>query len=265
VSYLLNLYRLLRSPFRLLLSRNRFVHFKVNRKSFIIDREDYSLLKFSILSDIDYHTIEAIFTSEEYNLFGLNRASEIISYYRKLITKDIKPLIIDCGANIGAGSIYFSRCFPNALILAIEPEKVNFLTLSNNCAPYPMIEVMQAGVGPEIGFAKISNSDDDNNAFRLEFSANRKDIELTSIDAILQKKRLSLPFIIKIDIEGFEKALFSKNTDWVSKFPIIIIEPHDWMLPKVGVSQNLLRILAKSDRDFIIQGENIISISNNFL
>jgi hypothetical protein len=72
-----------------------------------------------------------------------------------------------------------------------------------------------------------------------------------------------IPFIIKIDIEGFEDELFSANTEWVQKFPILIIELHDWMLPKQGNSSNFLKIISAQNRDFLFFGENVYSIRND--
>ena len=71
------------------------------------------------------------------------------------------------------------------------------------------------------------------------------------------------PFIIKIDIEGGEKNLFEKNVEWVEKFKIIIIEPHDWMYPKKNLFKNFLEKIAHLDRDFVILNENIVSIRKN--
>ena len=67
---------------------------------------------------------------------------------------------------------------------------------------------------------------------------------------------------VKIDIEGFENELFSKNTEWIDNFPIIIIELHDWMLPKTCKSSNFLSSISKKNRDFLYSGENIFSIKN---
>ena len=51
----------------------------------------------------------------------------------------------------------------------------------------------------------------------------------------------------------------------MDKFDIIIIEIHDWMLPKNSNSSNFINALSETmkkgnKRDLIISGENLISI-----
>lgn len=72
-----------------------------------------------------------------------------------------------------------------------------------------------------------------------------------------------LSFLIKIDIEGFESDLFSKNTDWIDLFPVMLIELHDWMLPNSRVTKNFLNEIAKRDREFMHFDGYIVSVSNN--
>ena len=45
-------------------------------------------------------------------------------------------LIIDAGANIGCASVFFACRYPQATILAIEPDTANFEMLKINAAPY---------------------------------------------------------------------------------------------------------------------------------
>ena len=92
-------------------------------------------------------------------------------------------------------------------------------------------------------------------------------VESATINEIIEdlKPRNNKPFLIKIDIEGFESKLFSKNYEWLNEFKVIIIEIHDWMLPKEFNSFNFLRALVetmskKSKRDLLILEENLISI-----
>jgi hypothetical protein len=56
--------------------------------------------------------------------------------------------------------------------------------------------------------------------------------------------------------------LFEKNTNWVKKIPLVIIEPHDWMLPTKGNFRNFLKTVSSQDRDFVIKGENVYSLAN---
>jgi FkbM family methyltransferase len=44
------------------------------------------------------------------------------------------PRIVDCGANIGLSVIYFKRRFPDATIIAFEPEEANYALLQENVA-----------------------------------------------------------------------------------------------------------------------------------
>ena len=79
----------------------------------------------------------------------------------------------------------------------------------------------------------------------------------------MYESKIYEPFLIKIDIEGGEHNLFSENIDWIDKFKLIIIEPHDWMYPKKNLFNNFLKRISTLKRDFVILNENIISIRND--
>ena len=70
------------------------------------------------------------------------------------------------------------------------------------------------------------------------------------------------PFIVKVDIEGSESDLFSESTEWVDDVPILIVELHDWLMPKQGLSRSFLQCIAHRDRDFVCFEENVFSIRN---
>ncbi len=52
-----------------------------------------------------------------------------------------RPLIIDCGANIGLSIIYFKEKHPNAEIIAFEPDKDNFKLLKKNIESFCLKDV----------------------------------------------------------------------------------------------------------------------------
>ena len=79
--------------------------------------------------------------------------------------------------------------------------------MKKNCAGLNNVELLNKAVGNFDGYVSINDSDADNNAFRTSRNENGEgDIEVISINSILQVIASSeaVPFIVKIDIEGFE-------------------------------------------------------------
>ncbi len=54
--------------------------------------------------------------------------------------------IIDGGANVGFASIYFANRYPEAKIIAVEPDESNVEVMRQNTLAYPNISVIQAGI-----------------------------------------------------------------------------------------------------------------------
>ena len=129
-----------------------------------------------------------------------------------------------------------------------------------------LVDFIEAAVGSENGHGQILDPGLGNNAYRIAPSTTGA-TEIISIDALLQRygEPEFAPFIVKIDIEGFESDLFSKNVEWIEKFPLLIIELHDWMLPRSRSSSSFVQSIARLDRDFVYHGETVFSISNTLL
>ena len=232
-----------------------------------VDAKDSSFHSTVLLrhSTSDLSTFEQVFVDNAYNLRRLKRWDEIVELYRS-IEQQGTPLIIDAGANIGLASLYFTKNWPEAHIIAIEPEERNYNLMCENFIGIENALPLHAAVASEDGFVRIMDPEAEAWAIRTEPSRDDSDhaIKSLSVQSIIQMAPDgSIPFIAKIDIEGFENDLFSKNTSWVELFPIIIIETHDWMLPREGNARNFLRAVSQHDRDFILFGENVVSIANS--
>ena len=76
-------------------------------------------------------------------------------------------------------------------------------------------------------------------------------------------KDKAAPFICKIDIEGGEANLFKCNYSWLERFPLVIIELHDWLLPGESNSRNFLK--AALEFDFVYRDENLFCFNNALL
>ncbi len=225
-------------------------------------RKEVVLVK--IRNWVDWQTCRQIFYQEDYGISSLTRKESILKLYIDIIKSKKKPLILDCGANIGLAANYFSLTYEGSEVFAIEPETNNFLQAQINkrlgC------KIFQGAVGSENGRVNLIDPNLGDSGYRVQANHDG-DVDLISINSILKKYESDeyVPFFIKIDIEGFESELFSKNTEWLTKFPVIFIELHDWMLPKTGNSNNFLKEISKLNNDFIYLGENVISISNSLI
>lgn len=211
---------------------------------------------------IDSVTADHIYTNHDYDLRFLKRYDELVESYKRIVDDNKVPLIIDCGANIGLSSRYFAEQFSGSRVIAVEPEGSNFEMMNKNCSNFDNIFLENCAIGAFKGYVSISNEGADPNAFRTCRGSDSDGIKVVTIGDLIDQESDTQPFIVKIDIEGFESDLFSGNTEWLRRVPIVVIETHDWMLPKEANSQNFLKAISQEDRDFIHRGENIFSIAN---
>jgi FkbM family methyltransferase len=237
----------------------------VLKKQILYDTQQKVYISAHVRDYLDRITLAQIYATDDYGTSKLKRHSDIQAKYEDLKRIGHTPLIIDCGGNIGFASKYFSQNYPDAKIVCIEPDQSNIEqakinNLQNNA------DFILAAVGSTSGCGLLVDPGLGNNAYRIDTSKDGN-IAIVAINDLLQKYSESqfAPFIIKIDIEGSESELFSKNVEWLDRFPLVIIELHDWMLPGSCNSHNFLNAIAALDRDFVCFGENVFSISNRLL
>ncbi|MEC4816573.1 MAG: FkbM family methyltransferase, partial [Scytonema sp. PMC 1069.18] len=163
--------------------------------------------------------------------------------------------IIDAGANVGYSSIYFLNKYPEAHIIAIEPDQENFKICQKNLSGYKeRVSVIQAGLWSHITALKVCNEES-----REKCSIQVKecqegetpDIYAIDIDSLLKKYNLTTIDLLKIDIEGSEIVVFSKNhQNWLTKVKNIVIELHG-----KECEQEFFKALSMYDYDLSTYGE----------
>ena len=224
----------------------------------LYDFDNKSFFKVRIRDWVDYGAVIQIFNNHDYSLRKLKRNIDIEKFYKTLVANGKTPLIIDCGGHIGLASRYFADTYPEAKIVCIEPEHANFTQAQLNNQGKNVV-FREAAVGSEESKGSVLNTQRGSSAFQVSVTEGGS-LDILSINKLLELYASDdvVPFIIKIDIEGFEKDLFSKNTDWVERFPVLIIELHDWMLPRKANSVNFLNVISKLNRDFVHFGRKRI-------
>jgi FkbM family methyltransferase len=215
-------------------------------------------------SESDRLAVEQCFRDGQYDMPSGAHGALIERTYAEILASGKKPLIIDCGANIGASVLWFTARYPEAHIVAVEPAPENFALLRRNCQGLD-VDLVQAGVGAMDGHASLSSRRGMGMGYQTNDDGDGINVELVSLRTVLysQPKDQYTPFLLKIDIEGAEKSLFSGDTSHFNTFPLIILEPHDWMLPGQRSSMEFFRFHASAGREFSMKHENVASIAHH--
>jgi FkbM family methyltransferase len=143
--------------------------------------------------------------------------------------QDPPELIIDAGANVGYASVYFANKYPNAHIIAIEPDPENCALFHRNCAAYRNVELIQGALWTSRTDLIIENCADESWAFRVvetPASTNNSFKGFTVADILRHSGKQHID-LLKLDIEGSEEQLFSSDYEsWIGHVKNMMIELH---------------------------------------
>src|SRR6185312_14795995 len=73
----------------------------------------------------DESVIRQVLVQRDYDVSNLSRAADVCAAYICILKIGQLPLIIDAGANIGASTLYLADAWPEARVIAIEPDGDN--------------------------------------------------------------------------------------------------------------------------------------------
>jgi FkbM family methyltransferase len=137
--------------------------------------------------------------------------------------------ILDLGANIGAAMAYFAQLWPKASIACVEPQAENVSVLRHTIALNGLsAEVFPAAVAVEDGVIEFFVDTGDPSSSSLQGGPDweKRSVSALSVPALMQKMGWDSIDLLKIDIEGYEAQLFSRNADWLARTSEITGEAH---------------------------------------
>jgi FkbM family methyltransferase len=212
----------------------------------------------------DRMAVDQCFAESQYDVPWGAHGEFAAQTYREIVDSGKTPLIVDCGANIGASVLWFSARYPEAHIVGIEPAPDNFALLRRNCSSLNT-DLRRAGIGGADGIAYLSQKFGGEMGYRVIDDDKGIEVPILSLETLMASKpaHTYTPFLLKVDIEGAEKSMFTGSAAVLDRFPIIIMEPHDWMLPGQQTSVEFFRFHAQSGREFCMRNENVVSISHH--
>ncbi len=217
-------------------------------------------------SHADQEVLRQVFTRQEYALGNTAHVQALQAYYQWILLQGLTPLILDAGANMGASAVWFRHTFPEAHVMAVEPDPGNAALLRRNCEGLD-VEVIEGGIAARDGRMRIVNPEAGAWAYRLGDQGVGPEVRVFSASGLVARARAQerIPFLFKCDIEGGEGALFAEDRAWMEHFPLFILELHDWMLPWEGTSRSFQEASAALGLDVLNQGENVFCYQGRLL
>ena len=193
----------------------------------------------------------------------LNKIFHVQEYNFKI--DNFNPqLILDCGANVGYSAAYFANKYPQAKIIAVEPEPLNFKMLTYNTHFFDNVICINSAIWYNEGYIKVLPDVPGNTlAFMTEDTTedDPEALKTVTIAKLLDDSGFDEVDLLKIDIEGAEREVFSdsgKPDEWLSKIKVMVIELHDRM--KVGCSNAFFKAVSRHNFYMDIIGENLLFI-----
>lgn len=209
----------------------------------------------------DRSTFWQCLVQRQYDLRRFPQHARLIEQYEESLRQGKRPLIIDCGANIGLAAAWFAREFPEASIVCIEPDDANLELLRMNTRSFEgRVTIIKGGVWNKPGTLRIVNPDSGAAAFRVDYSEESNvpgAIQAYTVNDLCSFGGSDYPLVVKLDIEGSQAQLFASDTDWVGRTGLITLELDDWLLPWQGTSRNFFTCLSCYPFDYLLGGESI--------
>ena len=198
----------------------------------------------------DFKVFQQVMVFDQYNYNGLNGS--------------LVKTVIDLGANVGLSALYFKTKYPQAKIIAVEPEIKNYGQLVKNVSGCSDVHALNNAIWYENKEQEIYDGGRGEYAFRIVEATGQK-VGVTTcitINDIVKKYNLTSIDLLKIDIEGAEKELFMYNyKDWLPLVRCVMIELHDGDHP--GCTSAFFRAIADREFTMFCKGENVTILFND--
>ena len=168
-------------------------------------------------------------------------------------------VIIDAGAYVGYSVVYLAKRYPDAQIIAVEPEASKFAQLQKHTTHLARITCVHGALWSETTPLKITDRGTGHWGFKVTptKTGEAHDVMGYSMNDLLTQIRVSSADFVKLDIEGSEYQLFTRHPDtWLPQVNTMLIELHERIAP--GCTEAVLQALPAADWDQSDKGEKLL-------
>jgi FkbM family methyltransferase len=173
--------------------------------------------------------------------------------------------IIDGGSYVGISALALANVFPESTIFAIEPDPENYDLLVRNTADTPTIIPVNGALVAESGCVTLFDPENGEWAFSTLSEVGgvkRAEIPGLSVADVMKKFQLDRVDVLKLDVEGAEKAILENSTDWIDSVAVIYAELHERFVP--GTNRAFFRA-TEGFEDVPMKGEKVCTINRKLL
>lgn len=136
-------------------------------------------------------------------------------------------MAVDGGAAEGSWTQRFNTVFPESAVLCVEPRDDCQSRLRVAVANLPNVTIEKTLLGAHEGFADFHEHADQSSVLSNSSGHGFGSVvrhPMTTLDAIIERKRLSFPDLIKLDLQGAELLCLKGAPKSVEKAEIVILE-----------------------------------------
>lgn len=138
--------------------------------------------------------------------------------------------VIDLGSNAGFTVRLWRELFPQARIIAVEPDAGNMRICRLNAEALPgvRLDFIEACVDGKPGFVLLDRSEAEHQFHMTTTpSAQTVKVEALTVPQILERAQADEKIgLLKCDVQGAEQAIFADCRSWISRVQNMIVEVH---------------------------------------
>jgi FkbM family methyltransferase len=167
----------------------------------------------------DANVIEQVFEARQYEL---------------LLGRNDVRYIVDCGANIGAASLFLLAHYPAAQLIAVEPDAGNMDVCRKNLAPFAdRVRFVESGIwSSDVGMVVQRGRYGDGRAWSFQVRPCRPgeapEVRGVSVGSLMRQHGFPRIDLLKMDIERSELEVFTQgDLRWLPQTRVLAVELHD--------------------------------------
>ena len=162
-------------------------------------------------------------------------------FYQIFIEREYAPIadvsdvrfVLDLGANVGYSSVWFANAYPNARILAVEPDPANAAMCRLNLAPYGgRASVLEVGAWSRPAGLVLRRDFRDGREWSVQVREalpnETPEVHGVDIATMIAEAGIDRIDILKMDTERAEAEIFGNGpSNWLRATRNLVVELHD--------------------------------------